>query len=1497
MLSVSGVTLAGPINTPGVTRTNNLIVPGEGTGPTTRTVVGLTTFNGHAVTELHSTIGLGTDTDYIGTDASGNIVEYGSASTTTTLGDDNDTYDPDQLVLPASMTAGVAFEQTDTDTDVHTDSDGNNPSTNETDEDFTITLVSETPQSHTVPSGTYMAYELHQVQVTSDPDDDTDTDTDSANVWVVPGIGIIELDDADGVSEVLTSITGLGEHLDFTQPPKDTDKSKTLDPITVSAKDKDGNVDTTATGSVTLSLNTIEGEGALTGTLTQPLVDGVATFNDLQIDGSGTYTLSATDSGTPQADSATSGQFKIGVSALTWTGGGDGLNWSDPKNWDADVKPENGDNLLFPDGSPLHSNNDLTGLSLASIDIQGSGYTLTGNAISLTDSLTSEAGNNTYNIDTTLVGSPEIDDQTGDLDIKSVFSGDSVTLGGNGEITFDDAATYTGDTTLQAGVTIDDDVLTDALGSGDITIGTGAKPVTIDAGVGGGVATINNDITFQDGSTLATDPEVVLGGTVTVNGQDSLSPTGVNDQITLNADDIAGSGTLLIKGGGKVSIKGSLIASVQVMVLSGELDFDGKLLGSVSGTNQIVMKGGTVKVTTLGGNGGIDLVSGNFIAGDASSASGYGGTITLEQSPSGQAGPTLTLGSGTGVGSGQIVVLGPPLLTSNVPLIDASSATSGITLDNTLVMKDSSIMNVAGNVTFSQQVSVDPGVTAEINMVSKTDSLTLNGGAATSLTGIATLGLDGPGTVTVAGTIALGMTLSYGAALTDTSGLLVLSASLGGSLGGNQDFVVLNGGKTRLVGVSGNGDIDVVAGSLLAGTATDYHGSITLEQSAASKPAATLVVGNLTGIGDGALIVATPTSSDNNTPVIDATSATSGASLDATLILRNGAVVKITGNITFTQAVQANGSSAEIDTVSNGDKVTLAGGITDTPTNSPTVTLDGPGLLTLGGKISLGVALAYGAKLAGGSGELDLGTNLGGDLAQITFSAGQLDVEGGKVRFTGLSGTGGIDLKGGALLAGTVDGYDGAIRLFQTASGDPGVVIVLQDGTSLGGGSIDATSPTAAGGSVPLIDASLVTSNLTLANALYLEDGAALKITGNVTFSGTVTANGATASINSTSSSDKLTFQGGITSGLTNTPTLSIDGPGTVTLGGAISFPVTINYGASNTGTTGQLIVGADLGGSLSIGATKNNSQIVVQGGTVTLSGVSNNGGIELQSGTLVAGTVSGYTGQITLDAALLGQSAPSLKIGDNASFGTGKLVISTPGIFAGSAPLLDASSATSTVTIDNSLTLQDGAILNVSGNVTFSQVVTTNGSTAGMNTIASGNKLTLAGGITIGTLTTTTVSLDGPGTITLGGTGFLGTTVNFGAKLAGLSGLLILSRQPRWHTGYVVLHGTNRDPRRQRKTLRRFRLGRNRRQERRPAIRRRQRLQRADYADPGRQRTDGRVDLHSGRRDARHRHDRCPQSRGNGQRAADRCLPRHQRRHAQQFARPAERSDPHRQR
>ncbi len=76
---------------------------------------------------------------------------------------------------------------------------------------------------------------------------------------------------------------------------------KILQPFTVEARRQDNSVDPNYTGTVTISI--ASGPNTLVGTLTKPLVNGIATFNDIRFSSAGTYTLRCATTGLSPIDS------------------------------------------------------------------------------------------------------------------------------------------------------------------------------------------------------------------------------------------------------------------------------------------------------------------------------------------------------------------------------------------------------------------------------------------------------------------------------------------------------------------------------------------------------------------------------------------------------------------------------------------------------------------------------------------------------------------------------------------------------------------------------------------------------------------------------------------------------------------------------------------------------------------------------------------------------------------------------------------------------------------------------------------------------------------------------------------------------------------------------------------------------------------------------------------------------------------------------------------
>ena len=114
-----------------------------------------------------------------------------------------------------------------------------------------------------------------------------------------------------GVSIALRPVPAPAAKVVFTTQPTDTTAGATITPaVEVSVEDASGNVEATDNATqVTVAIGNNAGPGSLSGTVTRTVFNGVATFNDLSINNTGSgYTLTAASTG---LTGATSSAFNI----------------------------------------------------------------------------------------------------------------------------------------------------------------------------------------------------------------------------------------------------------------------------------------------------------------------------------------------------------------------------------------------------------------------------------------------------------------------------------------------------------------------------------------------------------------------------------------------------------------------------------------------------------------------------------------------------------------------------------------------------------------------------------------------------------------------------------------------------------------------------------------------------------------------------------------------------------------------------------------------------------------------------------------------------------------------------------------------------------------------------------------------------------------------------------------------------------------------------------
>ena len=115
----------------------------------------------------------------------------------------------------------------------------------------------------------------------------------------------------------------------------------------------------------------------------------------------------------------------------TWTGGGTTGNWSDAANW-AGAVPGNGDFLTFAGATRTINTNDLSSLSVPWLKFNAGGFSIYGNALTVTGALTNSSGNNTINAAITSGGALRLQSDAGTLTLGGAVANGGQTLTADG---------------------------------------------------------------------------------------------------------------------------------------------------------------------------------------------------------------------------------------------------------------------------------------------------------------------------------------------------------------------------------------------------------------------------------------------------------------------------------------------------------------------------------------------------------------------------------------------------------------------------------------------------------------------------------------------------------------------------------------------------------------------------------------------------------------------------------------------------------------------------------------------------------------------------------------------------------------------------------------------------------------------------------------------------------------------------------------------------------
>ena len=594
---------------------------------------------------------------------------------------------------------------------------------------------------------------------------------------------------------------------------------------------------TTAGTSALLDLN---GSNATITTLTFGGVGGTASSNNLST-GTGTLklggTVTFTNTGNPFG-STLSGLVDLGAATRTFaiadsTGAAADLTVS------ADISNSSGTSGLTKTGTGtlvLSGNNSYNGLTTLTsgyinlqsdtalgsnaagtsvaantalqlqndITITGEALSITGSGLSSTGALRNISGNNTWTGDATLTGNTTFGSDAGLL----TFSGNII----NSTRTL--TITGAGDTTI-SGVIGNGSGGVSKTGAGTLTL-TGANTYTGGTTVTAGVLNVQNNSalgTTGTGTTVASGAALQLQNNLTVTGE----------PLTLNGTGIASDGALR-----NISGNNTWTGNVALGALGATVQSDSGLLtlsGGISGNTRTLTVGGAGD-TTLSGI--LATTTGGLVKND-------GGTLTLTRANT-FTGATTINGGVVSIGADNNLGTAPGAATANKLVFDGGTlaTTNTFTLNanrGTTFNTGGGAFDTAGGTTLTYN-----GIIAGAGGLTKSNSGTLVLGGANTFTGATTLN---GGVLSISADNRLGTAPGSVTAdqLVFNGGTLATTATM--ALNANRSVTLNAGGGTLNVAtgttltfsstISGSGSmIKLGAGTLQLGAATSMAGEFAL---------------------------------------------------------------------------------------------------------------------------------------------------------------------------------------------------------------------------------------------------------------------------------------------------------------------------------------------------------------------------------------------------------------------------------------------------------------------------------------------------------------------------------------------------------------------------------------------------------------------------------------------------------------------------------------------
>jgi autotransporter-associated beta strand protein len=658
---------------------------------------------------------------------------------------------------------------------------------------------------------------------------------------------------------------------------------------------------------------------------------------------------------------------EVPSSTLTWTGLGDvasktnpnpNADWSNSLNWtggSSGAIPANGDTLIF-ESSPKSttSMNDLSGLSIKNIVIEGANYNISGDSINLSAGIlaNNSSGVNVVDLGINMSAAQTMNASTaGDLVLDGTINNDGYNLSAyaGGVVSFEGAISGAGDFIMNGPNKVN-------LGATNSFTGTTYENTgTMYLQAANGNAIVGNLVVGDaaqsneaDVVRLSNNNEISNTSNVFITWSGLLDLNGYNDSLgtlTMNGGNVT-------SGNGLLSVEGPITtqASSYTAIIDANLHLSGtaQVFNISSGTagTDLNFKG------DISGSAGLDKEGAGQLR--LSGNNSYSGATLVEAG-------NLVAATNDSLGSSATTVANGAVLNFINP------NTASLSFNANSVTLDGGTLEASGAVTLAGQLILAADSTIEVNS-SNTLDLTgvVSGSGNLSKTWAGTLNLDTANNYSGFTTVTNGVLALYNSqALGDTSGVKVgatgtLALENGVNISpialtlnstGNTDGALYSNGSSTWQGtinLTGASNIDVATGGVL-----------TLSGAIGGGSANSLTIGDSTGDphADGTVMMTSSNTYAGGTTVsegiLEITNADALGKVSGNVTVVTGATLEVSGGISFAaNSLYLNGSGYSNSGAlvnANGDNLWTG---TVNLSNTSTIATDGGTQLDITGVVN-----------------------------------------------------------------------------------------------------------------------------------------------------------------------------------------------------------------------------------------------------------------------------------------------------------------------------------------------------------------------------------------------------------------------------------------------------------------------------------------------------------------------------------------------------------------